>query len=94
MYGNSGLYSLALGNSGQTSFDSGNRLLFCLNGIAGYQEDVTSVVNQFSLCLDAEQHKKISQYVEDELHARTIGNDFYKTQVVIPLQIHLLVMIF
>jgi hypothetical protein len=83
VYGNSGLYCLALaGKNKIASYDSGlNRLLFCLNGVAGYQQDVPRVVEMVSGRLDDIGYQKIEEYVADELSLRTMGLDFYKTQV-------------
>ena len=83
VYGNSGLYCLALkGRNIISSYDSGRkRLLFCLNGIAGYQHDVSRVVQMVSDGLDDIGYQNIEQYVTNELSLRTKGLDFYKTQV-------------
>ncbi len=83
VYGNSGLYCLALaGKDKISSYDSGlNRLLFSLNGIAGYQQDVSRVAEMVSDHLDNISYQKIVEYVTDELSLRTMGLDFYKTQV-------------
>jgi hypothetical protein len=83
VYGNSGLYCLALKDSKKiSSYDSGlNRLLFCLNGIAGYQQDVGSVVRSIDNNLLESDYQAMYEYVMDELSLRARGLDFYRTQI-------------
>ncbi len=83
VYGNSGLYCLALKDSGKiSSYDSGlNRLLYCLNGIAGYQQDVKSVVQAIDDNLLESDYQTMYKYVMSELSLRANGLDFYKTQI-------------
>jgi hypothetical protein len=85
VYGNTGLYYYMIENKNSIcTFDSGlDRLIFCINGITGYQHDVPVVVSDKSfLSISNIQYDYIKKISLDELESRIKGTDTYNTQLI------------
>jgi hypothetical protein len=88
VYGNSGLYNHFIEKKENvSSFDCGfNRALICVNGITGYQEDVTTCLESPEIKnMKPEYRNIVRKMALQELELRKNGNDFYSTQV-LPLE--------